>query len=159
MKLRRIAARVRSPTHRTLLPLSVERRMFLNKKGFVIRFYRQFDADLIYLIERMISERIDVSVFVKTVVRCHLTNKECKLASLVREVMARNVDKPAELRKKLQYHLELKETEDKDIIDFIYSMKRGYRSIVLKTILRQGAGDSIVLACHKDTPIEFIGVE
>ncbi len=131
----------------------------MNKKGFVIRFYRQFDADLIYLIERMIGEKIDVSDFVKTAVRCHLTDKERKFSSSVREIMTRSIDKPVELRKKLQYHLELKETEDKDIIDFIYSIKRGYRSIVLKTILRQGAGDSIILACHKDTPMEFIGVQ
>lgn len=132
------------------------RKEIVLKRGFVIRFYRQFDAELIYLIERMIDEKIDVSAFIKSAVRCHIAGKEYSPDFSIKKLIEEKIDEPIELRKKIQFHLELKEDEDKDIIEYIYSIRKGYRCVVLKTILRQCAGRDIILACDEGTPVVFV---
>lgn len=128
-----------------------------DKKKLPLRIYRQFDIDLIYLFEYMKEHELDLSRFIKQVVRQYLGKRVPSRPAFIAEVRKTEGTNPLTLRRKIQYDLMLDVKADADVLDFIEGIKIGYRNATIKGLIRAYIGDFMIYPCIKTTQITFTG--
>lgn len=128
-----------------------------DKRKLPLRIYRQFDIDLIYLFEYMKENGLDLSRFIKQVVRQYLGKRVPSRPAFIAEVRKTEGTNPLTLRRKIQYDLVLDAKADADVLDFIEGIKIGYRNATIKGLIRAYIGDFMIYPCIKTTKITFTG--
>lgn len=127
----------------------------------IIRLYRQFDIDLIYMFEYLAQQKIDQQKFVKSVIRSYIEQSYrpgCKV-DWVDELLHPSTPKTLNLRRKIQYHVLLDPTVDQDIIEWLETITVGYRNTVIKGLMRGFIGEPCVYPCLVDTDLRFKGTD
>lgn len=127
----------------------------------IIRLYRQFDIDLIYMFEYLTELKMDHQKFVKSVIRSYIDHsyRPGVKAQWIQELLSPSKPKALVLRRKIQYHVLLDPTLDKDILDWLETITIGYRNTVIKGLMRGFIGEPCVYPCLADTDLTFRGTD
>lgn len=127
----------------------------------IIRLYRQFDIDLIYMFEYLNEIKMDHQQFVKSVIRAYIDKsyKPGQKAQWIDELLNPPADKSLLLRRKIQYHVLLDPTFDRDILDWLETITIGYRNTVIKGLMRGFIGEPCIFPCLVDTDLRFKGTD
>lgn len=92
----------------------------------ILRLYRQHDLDLLYLHR---SKEFSMQKNVKRALRAYINGQSLNIPTP-------NVTFDKTLPKLSQFHIVLSEEEDKDIIQWLETISKGYRNSLIKNILR-----------------------
>ncbi len=127
----------------------------------IIRLYRQFDIDLIYMFEYLSEIKMDHQKFVKSVIRMYIdkTYQPGQKTKWVDTLLHPPKDKPLTLRRKIQYHVLLDPTLDADILEWLETITIGYRNTVIKGLMRGFIGEPCIYPCMVGTPLFFKGTD
>jgi hypothetical protein len=127
----------------------------------IIRLYRQFDIDLIYMFEYMSKLKMDHQKFVKSVIRSYIDKsyRPGQKAQWISDLLNPPKDTPLLLRRKIQYHVLLDPTLDSDILDWLETITIGYRNTVIKGLMRGFIGEPCVYPCLASTELNFKGTD
>lgn len=127
----------------------------------IIRLYRQFDIDLIYMFEYLSELKMDHQKFVKSVIRSYIDHsyRPGVKAQWINDLLHPPKDKPLVLRRKIQYHVLLDPVLDADILDWLETITIGYRNTVIKGLMRGFIGEPCVYPCLVDTELHFKGTD
>ena len=127
----------------------------------IIRLYRQFDIDLIYMFESLTEMGRDHQKFVKSVIRSYINHsyKPGAKEDWVTSVLHPPKDKPLLLRRKIQYHVLLDPVADADILNWVETITIGYRNTVIKGLMRGYIGEPCVFPCLATTNLRFKGTD
>jgi hypothetical protein len=127
----------------------------------IIRLYRQFDIDLIYMFEYLSEIKMDRQKFVKAVIRAYIDHSYTpgQKAEWIHKLLHPNPDKTLTLRRKIQYHVLLDPVLDADILDWLETITIGYRNTVIKGLMRGYIGEPCIFPCLVDTDLRFKGTD
>lgn len=127
----------------------------------IIRLYRQFDIDLIYMFEYLNEIKKDHQQFVKSVIRAYIDKsyQPGQKAQWIEDLLNPPKDKSLLLRRKIQYHVLLDPVVDRDILDWLETITIGYRNTVIKGLMRGFIGEPCVFPCLVDTDLHFKGTD
>lgn len=127
----------------------------------IIRLYRQFDIDLIYMFEYLGEIKMDHQKFVKAVIRAYIDHSYTpgQKAEWIHKLLHPNPDKTLTLRRKIQYHVLLDPVLDADILDWLETITIGYRNTVIKGLMRGYIGEPCIFPCLVDTDLRFKGTD
>ena len=130
-----------------------------NFQKAIIRLYRQFDLDLIYVFEYILDKGIDLHSFIKKLLRDSLQGNEKseKEKSLILNLLHPASNDAPVLRRKIQFHLLLDIKEDSDLIAWIEGITLGYRNTALKETIRTYLGEPCLFPLLTTTNVEFKG--
>lgn len=125
----------------------------------IIRLYRQFDIDLIYMFEYLSEIKMDHQKFVKAVIRAYIDHSYIpgQKAEWIHKLLHPDPDKTLTLRRKIQYHVLLDPVLDADILDWLETITIGYRNTVIKGLMRGYIGEPCIFPCLVDTDLRFKG--
>lgn len=129
-----------------------------NMRKVIIRLYRQFDLDLIYLYETLNATGADIQHIIKSILRSLIHNEEPTDEALLttRQLLYPATQDTVPLRFKLQYQLILHAVDDADIIEWIERITIGYRNTVIKSAIRSFIGEPCLFPCLATTKLHFI---
>lgn len=128
-------------------------------RRMILRLYRQFDLDLIYLYEVIQAEgKYDIQTLLTNAVRTYLSGRrdpdtEDEIKRLCDGKLS--VELPR-FHRYIQFHLVLDEERDADLIAFFDTVTMGYRNAVAKGIVRWYLNELCVYPSLKTTRIRFI---
>lgn len=127
----------------------------------IIRLYRQFDIDLIYMFEYLTELKMDHQKFVKSVIRAYINNspRPTVKAQWIQDLLHPPKDKALVLRRKIQYHVLLDTVIDADILDWLDTITIGYRNTVIKGLMRSFLDEPCIYPCLADTDLSFRGTD
>ena len=127
----------------------------------IIRLYRQFDIDLIYMFEYLSEIKMDHQKFVKSVIRTYIDKsyQPGQKTKWVEALLNPPAGKALTLRRKIQYHVLLDPTLDADILEWLETITIGYRNTVIKGLMRGFIGEPCIYPCLADTPLRFKGTD
>lgn len=127
----------------------------------IIRLYRQFDIDLIYMFEFLSKQKIEHQKFVKSVIRSYIENtyQPGYKADWVSELLSPPTATTLHLRRKIQYHVLLDPVADQDILEWLETITLGYRNTVIKGLLRGYIGEPCIYPCLVSTDLRFKGTD
>lgn len=127
----------------------------------IIRLYRQFDIDLIYMFEYLTELKMDHQKFVKSVIRAYINNSPRPVvkAQWIQDLLHPPQDKALVLRRKIQYHVLLDPVLDADILDWLDTITIGYRNTVIKGLMRSFLDEPCIYPCLADTDLSFRGTD
>jgi hypothetical protein len=133
----------------------------LKSRRVIIRLYRQFDIDLIYMFEYLSEIKMDHQKFVKSVIRSYIKHsyKPGHKAPWIENLLNPPKDKPLVLRRKIQYHVMLDPIIDSDILEWLETITIGYRNTVIKGLMRGYIGEPCIYPCLTNTPLAFKGTD
>lgn len=95
----------------------------------MMRLYRQHDLDLIYLYK---LKGFSFQDAVKDSIRMTINNSDATIEYPIQKQHLESIVLP----KVIQFHIYLSPQSEKDIINWIQSITKGYRNCVLKNVLR-----------------------
>ena len=127
----------------------------------IIRLYRQFDIDLIYMFEYLSEIKKDHQQFVKSVIRAYIEKSYVpgQKAQWISDLLHPPADKPLLLRRKIQYHVLLHPVQDADILEWLETITIGYRNTVIKGLMRGYIGEPCIFPCLVETDLRFRGTD
>lgn len=127
----------------------------------IIRLYRQFDIDLIYMFEYLSELKMDHQKFVKSVIRSYIDHsyKPGTKAQWITDLLHPPKNKSLMLRRKIQYHVLLDPVLDADILEWLETITIGYRNTVIKGLMRGFIGEPCVYPCLVNTDLHFKGTD
>lgn len=130
-----------------------------SKQRFIIRLYRQFDLDLIYLFDFYKRQNIEIQAQIKGILREYINGSDMGEPE---RILCENACHPypvptLSLKRKIQFHILLDYEKDKDIVEWIDTITLGYRNTCVKNIIRSHLGSPCLVPCLTTTEIEFFG--
>ena len=130
-------------------------------KRVIIRLYRQFDIDLIYMFEYLSEIKMDHQKFIKSVIRAYIDKsyRPGQKTQWIENLLTPPADKTLMLRRKIQYHVLLDPVLDADILEWLETITIGYRNTVIKGLMRGFIGEPCVFPCLVDTDLRFKGTD
>lgn len=128
----------------------------------IIRLYRQFDIDLIYLFSKLKENNINIQEFVKSVIRGYMSSgyagRQFEGAKKIKSILREEKDgQTITLRRKIQYHVLLVPDEDEDLFEWLETITIGYRNTVIKELIRSYINVPCIYPCLSTTKIRFVG--
>ena len=115
-------------------------------KKVIIRLYRQFDLDLIYLYTSLTEAGCSIQELLKKVLRHEIygVDEKDEYEAETINTLLTGSGRELRLHSKVQMHLLLDRVEDKDIDDWLTGIRAGYRNAAVKNTVRAYLGKSCI---------------
>lgn len=95
-----------------------------------LRIYKRHDPDL-FAFYFASGKEYDIKENIKNSLKCYLTNNQTK--QQIPDLICPALD---DLPPKINFHIQLKKEEDKEIIEWLNTIKKGRRNNLIKNIFR-----------------------
>lgn len=129
------------------------------KQSITIRLYRQFDIDLIYLYETLLQiDQERVLGLIKTIIRKGIMHEPLSKngAAIFLSLNYPETNETPLLRYKIQIRLVLDPVDDYDIIEWLETIRNGYKNTALKAAIRTVLGEPCLFPCYKTTDLHVV---
>lgn len=132
-----------------------------NKRKVIIRLYRQFDIDLIYAFQKLKKQGIVLQDWIVGILRSYIdgTYFPGRTTPTTSILFDNEEGGKIVLSRKLIFHINLDETDDEDILNWLEGITIGYRNTVIKGIVRGYIGRPCIYPCLTTTDLYFKGTD
>ena len=134
--------------------------MSRSKNGITIRLYRQIDIDLIYLYESLIinGQSEVIQRLVKELIRKGILREPLSENgyAIYQSLMYPDSGQTPLLRYKIQIRISMEPKEDSEIINWLNSIRPGYKNSAVKSMIRAVLGEPCLFPSYASTELNII---